>query len=229
MGRDSRYFPVSSSSFFFFVIASRCGCLLWCLHDVFQDFMMQQTMLRVKDPVKSLDFYTRILGMTWVGEQASERRQKWICWLKRGVFPLVPGSSRSLTSPPCASLSTFWATRTKRRFPWRWRTGPPGPFPGEPPLSWRSKSTQLRGAVKRGFPLLDLSGSHPFRLSATGAPSLMRTSRITMETPIREASVGWLLFYRWIMTNVHFIIKYHGCYGVVFRSYSGFLVFIHEL
>ena len=31
-----------------------------------KDFIMQQTMLRVKDPKASMDFYSRVLGMRYV-------------------------------------------------------------------------------------------------------------------------------------------------------------------
>lgn len=31
-----------------------------------KDFIMQQTMLRIKDPKRSLDFYSRVLGMRLV-------------------------------------------------------------------------------------------------------------------------------------------------------------------
>lgn len=37
-----------------------------------KDFIMQQTMMRIKDPKASLDFYTRILGMRYFKVDCSD-------------------------------------------------------------------------------------------------------------------------------------------------------------
>ena len=45
-----------------------------------KEFMMQQTMMRIKDPKASLDFYTRILGMRYVCGGRSQYWRYIICW-----------------------------------------------------------------------------------------------------------------------------------------------------
>lgn len=51
-----------------------------------QDFIFQQTMLRVKDPKKSLDFYTRILGMTWVESVCHDKFGGFFCSSEKNYF-----------------------------------------------------------------------------------------------------------------------------------------------
>lgn len=64
---------------------------------------MQQTMLRVKDPVKSLDFYTRILGMRWVPAALSSDRFQFPFFLVYS-FP-----SLSLCSVSEPNHNTVWS------------------------------------------------------------------------------------------------------------------------
>lgn len=141
----------------------------------------------------------------------------------RGLFALVPGSSRSLTSPPCVFLSTFWATRTKRRFPWSWRTGQPGPFPEEPPLSWRSKTEKPHALASLGrFELLELSDSPWFSSfpsnSNWGSESDENQSYHNGNSDPRGFGRTTLV-YRRIINNVQFIIKCPSYYRVASRSF----------
>lgn len=104
-----------------------------------QDFMMQQTMLRVKDPAPSLDFYTRVLGMTWVGPIRALRVLPVGSNLHAPLW--LPGCCRRSTFLPCASATTSWDTRTNRRSRRTSPSGRPGPSPAEEP--WSSRSTTV--------------------------------------------------------------------------------------
>lgn len=122
-----------------------------------QDYMMQQTMLRVKNPATSLDFYTRVLGMTSVISHPFLFFQAFLCdfsginqsnhlqitgiiWyhLRTTERMCFPACCRRSTSHQCDSPCTSWVTRKDQISQLISKKGRHGRFPGEQHWSWRS-------------------------------------------------------------------------------------------
>lgn len=119
-----------------------------------QDYMMQQTMLRVKNPATSLDFYTRVLGMTSVISQFFLFFQAFLCgflgsnhlqitdiiWyhLRTTERICFPACCRRSTSHRCDSPCTSWVTRKDQTSLLISKKGQHGRFPDEQHWSWRS-------------------------------------------------------------------------------------------
>jgi hypothetical protein len=60
------------------------------------DFVFNHTMLRVKDITKSLDFYTRILGFSWLRSATSRKPNSacisWPWWTNPRFRPTPPNA-----------------------------------------------------------------------------------------------------------------------------------------
>eukprot|EP00879_Flechtneria_rotunda_P001465 GHRR01001619.1.p1 GENE.GHRR01001619.1~~GHRR01001619.1.p1 ORF type:complete len:183 (+),score=46.31 GHRR01001619.1:210-758(+) len=87
-----------------------------------KDFILQQTMLRVKEPNRSLDFYTRVLGMTLLAKLDFPDMKFSLYFLgyeKKEDIPDDPAErARWMFSRPAVlELTHNWGTESDNSFP----------------------------------------------------------------------------------------------------------------
>lgn len=80
-------------------------------------FVMQQTMMRVKDPVKSLDFYTRILGMRLLQKFDFPEMKFSLFFLGFEEAEAIPAGKKervqwTFTRPATIELTHNWGTES---------------------------------------------------------------------------------------------------------------------
>lgn len=83
-----------------------------------QGFFLQQTMLRVKDPKKSLDFYTRIMGMTLLKKLDFPSMEFSLYFLAYVDPAKVPTDEKEalkfcFSTPATIELTHNWGSETK--------------------------------------------------------------------------------------------------------------------
>jgi len=83
-----------------------------------KDFIMQQTMMRIKDPKKSLDFYTRVLGMTLLKRYDFPAMEFTVYFLGYMDPALIPSDDKEatklcFTTPGTVELTHNYGTEMK--------------------------------------------------------------------------------------------------------------------